>query len=322
MTFLPERTTCRVSKNCTQWTSDYLKTNLKEVSVEGADGTTAKVNTVTSVTGDVELNQRKGKLITIFDLAVNFSWEAQIPAGDKFTGRVTFPECMNDQDTDDMEGQAQITIDGDAASDSKIRDLIKKKLVPAVGKRIFQFQEDLIEFNRKDVYIEKHDMVGHPVLPTHPGKSSSPSPAKSTPASDSTVKGSTTTVVQTVEFVCAPEELYRALVDQSRVVVWTRGPARVDERVGGRYEVMGGNVSGEFKELTPNQRIVLSWRLSSWAAGHLSTVTIDLERLDGSTKLKLVQTGVPIGEKDEVADGWEKKFWHPIKGIFGWGAVF
>ncbi|KXS18899.1 hypothetical protein M427DRAFT_53380 [Gonapodya prolifera JEL478] len=313
----------RVSKNCTGWTSDYLKANLKGVSVDGADGLSAAVTSVTGVSGDVELNQRKGKLITIFDLSINLAWEATTASGDKVTGRLHLPECMNDQDLDDIESQAQVTVDGE---NKAVKDLVTKKLVPEISKKVLQFPGDLIEFNRKDVYIEKQDMVGHPVLPLHPGKSSSPFPAQKSASSSapesSSVKGGLVTVNQNVEFVCAPEDVYRAFVDQGRVNVWTRAPAKVEEKVGGRYEVMGGNVTGEFKELVPNQRIVLSWRLSSWPSEHFSTVRINLERLEGSTKLLLEQSGVPIGEKDDVADGWEKKFWNPMKGIFGWGAVF
>lgn len=47
----------------------------------------------TAITGDVDLNQRKGKLLPMFDMAVTLTWEAK-DTKDCITGKIAIPEIM------------------------------------------------------------------------------------------------------------------------------------------------------------------------------------------------------------------------------------
>lgn len=74
-----------VEKNCLPWTKEYfskLKTTLSE-----AEGTTDQwifsLDDV-EVTGDVDLNQRKGKIIQIFDIAITLKWKGNQSIRDGF----------------------------------------------------------------------------------------------------------------------------------------------------------------------------------------------------------------------------------------------
>ena len=55
------------------WAKDYFGKELVDVSVEH-DGTTVKTDTLTDCKGDVDLSQRKGKLITIYDVALTIEY--------------------------------------------------------------------------------------------------------------------------------------------------------------------------------------------------------------------------------------------------------
>ena len=56
-----------VNKNAAGWTKQWLEENLE--GLEAAEGgVTAKIDKLTSMDGDVDVNQRKGKVITIFDV--------------------------------------------------------------------------------------------------------------------------------------------------------------------------------------------------------------------------------------------------------------
>ena len=68
--------------------------------------------------------------------------------------------------------------------------------------------------------------------------------------------------------------------------------------------------------------MVQTWRLSSWPVNHTSTVTITFDQSRESTVVKLVQTGVPIGEKDITVKNWHNYYWNRIKASFGYGVVF
>lgn len=56
-----------VNKNAAGWTKQWLEENLGDVQAS-AGGVTAKIDKLTSMDGDVDVNQRKGKVITIFDV--------------------------------------------------------------------------------------------------------------------------------------------------------------------------------------------------------------------------------------------------------------
>ena len=62
-----------VEKNCYDWAVAYIKSRLTGLKV-AQDDMEASVVSVKSVTGDCDLNQRKGKLIHIYDLAMKLEW--------------------------------------------------------------------------------------------------------------------------------------------------------------------------------------------------------------------------------------------------------
>lgn len=56
-----------VNKNCFPWAKQWIEDSIKEISVEENE-VTAKLDKLVSIDGDVDVNQRKGKVITIFDV--------------------------------------------------------------------------------------------------------------------------------------------------------------------------------------------------------------------------------------------------------------
>lgn len=63
-----------VNKDASAWAKDYLQENLSTISAE-EDGVTAKVEKVLSMDGDVDVSQRKGKVITLFDVKLQLEYE-------------------------------------------------------------------------------------------------------------------------------------------------------------------------------------------------------------------------------------------------------
>ena len=62
-----------VNKDVSAWTRDYLQENLTQVSAEEGD-VSAQVEKVLSMDGDVDVSQRKGKVITIFDVRLQLEF--------------------------------------------------------------------------------------------------------------------------------------------------------------------------------------------------------------------------------------------------------
>ncbi|CAG2055290.1 unnamed protein product, partial [Timema podura] len=77
------------------------------------------------------------------------------------------------------------------------------------------------------------------------------------------------------------------------VQAFTRGPVKLEAEVGGKFELFGGNIHGDFVELVPNKKIVQRWRSKRWPAEHYSIVTFTIEQKDDHTEVRVLQIGVP-----------------------------
>lgn len=65
-----------VNKDASGWTKEWLEENLVGISSEEG-GVTAKLDKVVSMDGDVDVNQRKGKVITLFDVKVDLEYSGE-----------------------------------------------------------------------------------------------------------------------------------------------------------------------------------------------------------------------------------------------------
>lgn len=107
-----------------------------------------------------------------------------------------------------------------------------------------------------------------------------------------------------------PEKVFRFFTDSEKWLAWQGTEAEIDPRPGGtlRVNVTGeGFASGRVIEVVENQRIVFSW---GWEQGSVvtpgsTTVSIELERIDGGTLIRLTHTGLPPDEIGLHRYGWE-----------------
>lgn len=71
-----------VNKDVSPWAKNYLEENIKKVKAE-ENGVTAQLDKLISSEGDCDVSQRKGKVITIFDLklVIEYSGTVDTSAG-------------------------------------------------------------------------------------------------------------------------------------------------------------------------------------------------------------------------------------------------
>ncbi|MBE3048246.1 hypothetical protein IMZ48_38230 [Candidatus Bathyarchaeota archaeon] len=62
-----------VNKDASEWARAWFKENLLKVEAKEGD-VSAKITNVVSMDGDVDVNQRKGKVITIFDVKLTLEY--------------------------------------------------------------------------------------------------------------------------------------------------------------------------------------------------------------------------------------------------------
>ena len=66
-----------VNKDVKPWAKDYLERELVKISAQENDAF-VKIKKVVSVDGDVDVSQRKGKVITIFDLRLQLEFNGTV----------------------------------------------------------------------------------------------------------------------------------------------------------------------------------------------------------------------------------------------------
>ena len=76
-------------------------------------------------------------------------------------------------------------------------------------------------------------------------------------------------------------------------------------------------MSGEYLELEEPTKIVQSWRLNEWPAGHYSTLQIEFDQTDVVTYMRVNWTGVPVGQEEVTKRNWLEYYVRSIKLTFG-----
>lgn len=68
-----------VNKDASVWAKQWMGDAIKGIKAEDA-GVTAQLDKLISMDGDVDVNQRKGKVITIFDVKLVIEYSGMFPS--------------------------------------------------------------------------------------------------------------------------------------------------------------------------------------------------------------------------------------------------
>ncbi|KAG5420856.1 AHA1 [Candida metapsilosis] len=325
-----------VDKNCLAWSKEYFDEKLTNLKAEEGSSK-VKIANVSSVEGDVDVSQRKGKVISLFDVRIVLTFEGSNENDDNISGSITIPELAYDSSADGL--VFDISIYNETSQNSNITELIKGKLIPELKKKLMRFGPDLIEMNSKDIQLEAdkvtstytkanlvqpHKAESKPDKQVESAKNTSVAKAIPTKPQSSVPKYNTTTLHLEPTFNTSAEQIYITLLDASRIAAWTRSPPEIDSfppKEGSSYKFFGGAVSGKILKLVPNEQIVELWRLQDWKEGHYAELDMKLIQSSGETKVVVKFSGIPIGEEERVRDNFEDMYIRSIKITFGFGAV-
>ncbi|KAF2204518.1 hypothetical protein GQ43DRAFT_364392 [Delitschia confertaspora ATCC 74209] len=316
-----------VNKDVSGWAREYLDKELPKISVE-EDGVTAKISNVMSMDGDVDVSQRKGKVITLFDVKLKLEYSGKNKEGEEASGTITIPEVAHDTEADEY--VFEIDVYSDATSKRPVKDLVQSKIVPELRKALQQLAPALISAHGKDI---QHAPGSNPsngfsapkVYSQTSLNKSSESKTASTTQSGSGSLVNVVTLTDSDEFRTTAAELYQTFTDPQRLAAFTRAPPTnfTGAKPGGKFELFGGNVSGEFTELQEPTHIVQKWRLAQWPQGHYSTLSIwfDQNDVDHVTVMRVEWKGVPVGQEEPTKGNWREYYVRSIKTTFGFGTV-
>lgn len=326
-----------VDKNCMQWAKAYFAEHVAGLSA-AENGVQVRVSAVSSVEGDVEVCQRKGKVISLFDLRLVADLAAD-HNGSALKGLVTIPELAYDTETDEI--QFDVSIYDNVAGADEVRMVAKKQLVPQIRAALLVFGRDLIAAHALDIQLEgdkvnsvltKENQTGTktaaPAANAAAAKPAAAPAAKAAPAataaSGSVPRYNTSTLHLEPVFNTTAEQLYITLLDPQRVAAWTRSAPQMEAfppSEGSEFGLFGGSVRGKFTRLVPNERVTQQWRLNDWKDGHYAQLDVQLKQGAGETTMVVKWLGIPVGEEDRVRGNFEEYYVRSIKIVFGFGAV-
>ncbi|KAJ5567339.1 hypothetical protein N7535_006645 [Penicillium sp. DV-2018c] len=315
-----------VNKDASGWAKDYLQKNLVGLSVE-EDGVSAKVDKVLSMDGDVDVSQRKGKVITLFDVKLSLEYSGKTKDDEAVSGTIKIPEVAHD--TEEDEYVFEIDNHDDSNSKQPVKDLVRTKLVAELRKNLSGLAAALIAEHGKDLQHAPGEdpSKGFPKTSVHPHNKPAATPATQATTTSQTgkVAVNTTTVVASDEFRTTASELFNTFTDAQRIAAFTRGAPRQWDgaKVGGKFAIFDGNVTGEFVTLDEPKQIVQKWRLAQWPQGHFSTLEINFDQndIDGVTQMRVSWSGVPVGQEDVTKQNWDMYYVRGIKQTFGFGTI-
>ncbi|KAM0590919.1 hypothetical protein ACHAP6_002666 [Verticillium nonalfalfae] len=309
-----------VNKDVSPWAKEYLETTLLKLQAEDG-GVTAKISKLVSMDGDVDVSQRKGKVITIFDVKLVLEYSGSTPDEADVSGTITVPEVAHD--TEEDEYVFDVDIFAESKDKQPVKDLVRSKLVPQLRSEFSKLSSALIAEHGKDIQHApgSNPSSGFSTPKVHAPASASKSAAQSSTQANNGGVVNTVTLNETTEFRTSADQLYETFTDPGRIAAFTRAPPKVFEgaKKGGKFELFDGNVSGEYLELESPKRIVQSWRLKQWPAGHFSKLNIEFDQndIDHVTLMRVSWTGVPVGQEDVTKRNWEEYYVNSIKRTFG-----
>lgn len=114
-----------------------------------------------------------------------------------------------------------------------------------------------------------------------------------------------------------PERIYSAWLDSGAHAAFTGAAAKIDPRIGGKFSVLGGSVSGRTVGLLPGRRIVQTWRAKEFPGGSSdSRLEIQFERADGATRITIMHSALPAGQGEQLKQTWIVRYFQPLRAYF------
>jgi activator of HSP90 ATPase len=315
------------NKNVTNWGKEWFERELPTITIKGDnEAEVVSISQVTEVDGDIELGQRKSKLITIFDCKVSIKWLGTTSDGTEVTGTLTIPEVSHEIICDRLsEFVYNWTLMTDPSPEvNRIFELARARLPVALEAKFATFPIAILETHGKDLTVSAQPSRTGTPAQTNAAAAAAAAPVASSstfapakPKESQKGKLNTTTVVVEADFRASADDLFSLLSDEKRIPAWTRAPAKSQAQPGTEYSLFGGGVTGKYISLTANKEIVQTWALQSptWPAGHEAVLTTTLDQSSESTKTTFHLAGVPLGMEEEIKRNIEGYYIHGFKSI-------
>lgn len=327
--------------DATEWSKSFMKDLFGNISIDDSKVGQARITSTSSLEGEASACVRKGKFICLFDWEkIKLKWEANV-AGitDKFDGEIIISGYDHDaDDTEDFDISFKFNTDKNPKHPA-LDSFIRKNFPKSIWTAMQLYKETLRQDFAKKLAFEKNtntekssnDNKNSPPKTAVDPKTVLSKPVETPKANDNIgTKISTKSISLTEVFMGSKNDVYDAFINIPKVKAWSQNSLKYSPESKGTqnmvkdtsFELFGGNVSGTFTKLVPNERVEMNWRLKQWKQGHFSTASLDFENADNGTKVKLSQKNVPAEFTANTLEGWKRYYFQAIKQTLGMSGGF
>ncbi len=111
-----------------------------------------------------------------------------------------------------------------------------------------------------------------------------------------------------------PEQVYRALVTETTLLLWTGAPAVMQEEPDSEFSLWDGDIIGKNIAFEPAKRITQHWYFGEDNPN--SAVTIKLHPHKQGTSLEVRQQDIPEEAYDDIVDGWRNVYMASLRDFY------
>jgi len=311
-------------KNATQWSKDKLNELLIGLKVEN-EQFICEIKELKKCEGEASANNRKAKLVFLYEWHIEGKWEGSIRTGEnrtKFEGEFEIPNLSDENEIHEV----VITFSVEKSKGEKLKEMMKKNGESLIRQKLGEYVRLLKEeFSQGLILPTKNspNITNSKTIPSSPINTNTTTISKPSQSINQNDKSSFETCDLNIQdiFKCTRPELFQTFTDINMVRAFTQNSvSQYDCEQGGQFSLFGDNITGHFLDIIPYDRIDMLWRYKSWPKEHFSHVSLQfLDDID-QTKLIIQQSGVPKQFYDNTMEGWKRFYLESIKSTFGYGA--
>lgn len=106
-------------------------------------------------------------------------------------------------------------------------------------------------------------------------------------------------------------KVWQALTDPKIIDAWGGGPAKMQAKIGFKFSLWGGDITGTNTKVVPEKLLVQDWMSGKW--DEFSKLEFRLSEKSGITTVILTQSNIPDSELADISEGWKVYYLGKIK---------
>ncbi|KAG2457752.1 SE1L1 protein, partial [Polypterus senegalus] len=282
----------RTERDATNWSSDKIKELLLAVQVQNENGR-CEVTEVGKVEGEASINNRKGKLIFFYEWNIKMTWTGKSSSGIKYKGQVEVTNLSDENELDELDIHVSL---GKDEPETNLFELMKKEGTERIRQALGTYVQMLkTEFTQGMILPTMNENNQNAAKNEHNDIHKQPISKPYSLQERTGVKIPTCQFILKEDFLTSSEELYRVFVTEEMVQAFTHSSASVNPEKGGKFKLLEGNVTGEFLEMVPEEKIAMKWRYKTWPS--------DVE--EGANSPEDKEASVSNSKNEDEKAGWQ-----------------